>query len=48
MAYAPARLASGHVVPHLLLVQLGWLIVLGAVTAAIFAAGERRVQAAGE
>ncbi|MDT7571707.1 MAG: viologen exporter family transport system permease protein [Actinomycetota bacterium] len=47
MAYAPARLASGHVEPLLLLVQLGWLIVLGVATRAVFAAGERRLQAVG-
>jgi ABC-2 type transport system permease protein len=47
MAYAPARLASGHVEPYLLLVQVGWLVVLAAAAAGIFAAGERRLQAAG-
>jgi ABC-2 type transport system permease protein len=47
MAYAPARLASGHVEPHLLLLQLGWLVVLALVAARVFAAGERRLQAAG-
>jgi ABC-2 type transport system permease protein len=47
MAYAPARLASGHVEPGLLLVQLGWLVVLAVAAAAAFAAGERRLQAVG-
>lgn len=47
MAYAPARLASGHVEPHLLLAQVGWLVVLGVVATRIFAAGERRLQAIG-
>lgn len=47
MAYAPGRLASGHVEPQLLLVQLGWLGVLGAVAVAVFAAGERRLQVVG-
>lgn len=47
MAYAPARLASGHVEPYLLLVQVGWLVALGAVAVAVFGAGERRLQAVG-
>jgi len=47
MAYAPARLASGHVEPVLLLAQLGWLVVLVAVASTAFAAGERRLQAVG-
>ncbi|HEX6424503.1 MAG TPA: ABC-2 family transporter protein [Acidimicrobiales bacterium] len=47
MAYAPARLASGHLEPGLLAVQLAWLAVLGVVATAVFAAGERRLQAVG-
>jgi ABC-2 type transport system permease protein len=47
MAYAPGRLASGHAEPALLAVQLGWFAVLWAVAAAVFAAGERRLQAVG-
>ena len=47
MSYAPARLASGHVEPLLLLVQAGWLVVLAAGTAALYGAGERRLQVAG-
>jgi ABC-2 type transport system permease protein len=47
MAYAPARLASGHFEPTLLLVQAGWLAVLGAIAVAVFAAGERRLQVVG-
>lgn len=47
MAYVPARLASGHVEPELFLVQAGWLVVLGALATAVFAAGERRLQAVG-
>ena len=47
MAYAPARLASGHVEPLLLLEQVGWLGVLLAVAVAVFAAGERRLQVVG-
>ncbi len=46
MAYAPARLASGFVEPWLLAVQVGWLIVLVAVTAAVFARGERHFMGA--
>ena len=47
MAYVPARLASGHVEPQLLAVQLGWLVVLIAVAHTVFAAGERRLQVVG-
>jgi len=47
MAYAPARLASGHVEPSLLVVQAGWLVVLTAAAAAVFAAGQRRLQVVG-
>ena len=47
MAYAPARLASGHVEPQLLLLQVGWLVVLVALAAAVFRAGERRLQVLG-
>jgi ABC-2 type transport system permease protein len=47
MAYAPARLASGHVEPWLLAVQAGWLVVLLACAAAVFAAGERRLEVVG-
>lgn len=47
MAYAPARLVSGHLEPGLLLVQCAWLLVLGAIAYAVFATGERRLQAVG-
>jgi ABC-2 type transport system permease protein len=47
MAYVPGRLASGHVEPGLLLVQVGWLVVLTALAALTFARGERRLQAVG-
>lgn len=47
MAYAPARLASGHVEPWLLAVQAGWLAVLLGSAAAVFAAGERRLEVVG-
>ena len=47
MAYAPARLASGHAEPWLLLVQAGWLAVLSLLAVRVFAAGERRIVAVG-
>lgn len=47
MAYAPARLASGHFEPVLLAVQVGWLVVLAWLARAVFAAGERRLQVVG-
>jgi ABC-2 type transport system permease protein len=47
MAYAPARLAAGHVEPELLALQAGWIAVLAAVCAAVFGAGERRLQVVG-
>jgi ABC-2 type transport system permease protein len=47
MAYVPARLASGHIEPELLLVQLAWLTVLMVVAAVVFSAGERRLQVVG-
>jgi ABC-2 type transport system permease protein len=47
MAYAPARLASGHLDLALLGVQLLWVVVLGAAAYAVFAAGERRLQVVG-
>lgn len=47
MAYAPARLASGHLEPVLLVEQAGWLVLLLAVAAAVFRAGERRLQVVG-
>jgi ABC-2 type transport system permease protein len=47
MTYAPARLASGHLEPHLLLEQVGWIAVLAALAMAVFAAGERRLQVVG-
>lgn len=47
MAYVPARLASGHVEPWLLVVQLAWGGALGALAHAAFAAGERRLQVVG-
>ena len=43
MAYAPARLASGHVEPWLVLVQLFWLVVATWIALRVFAAGERRL-----
>ncbi|MEJ7582747.1 MAG: ABC-2 family transporter protein [Acidimicrobiales bacterium] len=47
MAYAPARLAAGHVEPLLLVEQAGWLAVLVIAAGAVFAAGERRLQVVG-
>jgi ABC-2 type transport system permease protein len=47
MAYAPSRLASGHVEPWLLLVQVGWLGVLGLAAQSAFGRGERRLQVVG-
>ena len=43
MAYIPARLASGHFEPHLLLIQLAWLVVVGLAATMTFAAGQRRL-----
>lgn len=47
MAYAPARLAAGYPEPGLLLVQAGWGLVLLAGAAAVFAAGQQRLQVVG-
>jgi ABC-2 type transport system permease protein len=47
MSYAPARLASGHVEPTLLLLQGFWLAVLYVAASAAFSAGERRLQVVG-
>lgn len=47
MAYAPARLASGHLEPGLLAVQVLWVVILAGVAAAAFAAGQRRLQVVG-
>ena len=41
-SYAPARLASGHVEPGWLLVQLAWLVTLALLAFKTFSAGERR------
>lgn len=47
MSYAPARLASGHLEPGLLLGQAGWLAVMLWGAHALFRAGERRLQVVG-
>ncbi len=47
MAYAPARLASGHLEPELLAIQFGWLVVIAAVAVRSFASGERHLIASG-
>ena len=47
MAYAPARLASGHFEPSLLLVQCGFLATMALLAGIAFRAGERRLQTVG-
>lgn len=47
MAYAPARIASGHFEPELLLLQIGWLAVSVAMAVGAFAIGQRRLQVVG-
>ncbi|WP_158220306.1 ABC-2 family transporter protein [Kineosporia sp. A_224] len=47
MAYAPARLATGQGTALLLLVQAGWLVVLVAAAAFVFARGQRRLEVVG-
>lgn len=47
MAYTPARLLAGHFEPALLAVQAAWIAVLWLAAAAVFRAGERRLQVAG-
>jgi ABC-2 type transport system permease protein len=47
MAYAPARLASGHWEPWLLVEQVTWIGALALVAAAAFRSGERRLQVVG-
>jgi ABC-2 type transport system permease protein len=47
MAYAPSRLASGHVEPWLLARQAFWLVALSGLAVAVFARGERRLQVVG-
>ncbi len=47
MSYTPARLASGHFEPMLVVQQVGWLVVLCVLAGAVFRAGERRLQVVG-
>jgi ABC-2 type transport system permease protein len=47
MAYAPARLASGHWEPMLLVGQAAWVAVLAVAARAAFGAGERHLQVVG-
>jgi ABC-2 type transport system permease protein len=47
MAYAPARLAAGHLEPGLLLEQVAWILALAVAASAAFRAGERRLQVVG-
>ncbi len=44
MAYVPGRIASGHLEPALIAVQLAWLGALIGLALLVFAAGERRLQ----
>jgi ABC-2 type transport system permease protein len=47
MAYTPARFASGHLEPKLLLVQLAWLAAVSAFAAFVFSRGERHLNVVG-
>lgn len=47
MSYIPARLASGHFEPLLLLEQVGWLAALFVAATVAFGAGQRRLQVVG-
>lgn len=47
MAYAPARIASGHFEPWLLAVQLAWLVALAAAAVYAFGRGEERLRVVG-
>ena len=47
MAYAPARLAAGFFDPGVLLIQLAWIVVIGALATLVFRAGEQRLQVVG-
>jgi ABC-2 type transport system permease protein len=47
MAYAPARIAAGHVELWLLAGQVGWAVVLAVAAHATFRAGERHLQVVG-
>jgi ABC-2 type transport system permease protein len=47
MSYAPARLASGHFDPLLLLGQVGWLLALLGAAVYVFGLGQRRLVVAG-
>ena len=47
MTYVPARLASGHFEPALLLLQLGWLAVGLFAARTVFDRGQRRLQVVG-
>jgi ABC-2 type transport system permease protein len=47
MAYAPARIAAGHVEGWLLAGQLAWALGLAVVARAAFSAGERHLQVVG-
>ena len=44
MAYAPGRLAAGHLEPELLVWQLGWAVVAVAGSGLLFARGVERMR----
>ncbi len=46
MSYVPARLASGHFEPGLIVLQLFWLAVAAIATTWLYRAGERRLRMA--
>lgn len=47
MAYAPARIASGHFEPWLIAQQVGWLVVLALLANRVFRVGEERLEVVG-
>jgi len=47
MAYAPARLASGHFEPWLVALQLGWIVLAAAGATWLYRRGERRIMRVG-
>lgn len=47
MAYTPARLASGHFEPLLLVVQAAWLVTLLTAAVYVFSLGQRRLTVVG-
>ncbi len=47
MAYAPARLASGHFEPWLLALQLGWIVIAAIGATWLYRRGEQRIMRVG-